>query len=146
MSAYGAISRSSAPQALLPSTIWSVRKDPNATSESESVPYVTMHHLRLDSAPSGLVEYLSKVFAQEVEDGRTYPQEEKFDQQAFRNYFLAEDLLVGIIGKESALSQTGGVAEITLSIEEARGDRNWEDCVVGCYYVRHPLPPVTSYL
>ncbi|KAE9411598.1 hypothetical protein BT96DRAFT_961431 [Gymnopus androsaceus JB14] len=136
MSAYGAISRSSAPQALLPSTIWSVRKDLNASSEFESVPYVTMHHLRLDSAPSGLVEYLSKVFAQEVEDGRTYPQEEKFDQQAFRNYFLAEDLLVGIVGKESAPPQTGG----------SYGDRNWEDCVVGCYYVKPNYPGRSSHI
>ncbi|KIK67501.1 hypothetical protein GYMLUDRAFT_93300 [Collybiopsis luxurians FD-317 M1] len=140
MAAYGAIQRSSAITSPLSSTLWPTRS-PDVQ--------VTIHHLRRASAAPDLVDYLGKVFIQEVEEGRTYPQEGAYDIEAFKNYFLAEDLFVGIV---TTLPQgqdvEGGpdVQETRLTIDEARNGISWEECVIGCYYVKPNYPGRSSHI
>ncbi|KAJ3763559.1 hypothetical protein EV360DRAFT_33328 [Lentinula raphanica] len=144
MSAYGTVTRTWTATFPLSSTIWTTSANPQK--------HITIHHLRLDSAPPELVKFLSTVFAEEVADGRTYPQEGFFDLQAFENYFLAEDLLVGILTSDSLLqrdfrgSTPSNVMETTVSIDEARNGRTWEECVIGCYYVKPNYPGRSSHI
>jgi|SRR5712672_889398 len=82
MSAYGTIKfTSSAPVDLLPPTTWDLQPRPAAPGKPAS-PFrrLVTHHLRLDSvrALSGLLEYTHRVFAAEIEEGRSYPQEEGY--------------------------------------------------------------------
>lgn len=76
MSAYGTIAVTSGPVDLLPSTSWDLPPRPLC---KPATPFrrLVLHHLRLDSARMfpGLLEYTHRIFATEVEAGRTYPQE-----------------------------------------------------------------------
>lgn len=129
MSAYGDIKRlvNDAP---LSSTIWITA----ALNGNESS-YVTVHHLTLPIARQlpGLLTYLGAVFAKEVEDGLTYPQEGEMGQDTFEAYFFAADVFVGIVGGSPRTDRAD--AAIELSIEEAQVGRTWEECVAGYYYV-----------
>jgi len=76
MSAYGTIAVTSGPVDLLSSTSWDLPPPPLG---KPATPFrrLVLHHLRLDSARMlpGLLEYTHRIFAGEVEAGRTYPQE-----------------------------------------------------------------------
>ncbi len=80
MSAYGAIQRAYTGDGL-PSTVW---------YSSSKTKYATIHHLTLQTAKplDGLIEYLHQVFAEEVDGGKSYPQEGPIDLAAFENYSL----------------------------------------------------------
>ncbi|KAK7045539.1 hypothetical protein VNI00_007371 [Paramarasmius palmivorus] len=134
MSAYGAIERNNA--TILPSTAW---RDKNQT-------LVTIHHLSLSTAKllPGLIDYLGEVFAKEVEDGRTYPQEGPIDLDSFQKYFFAADVLVAIKGTHSDGFEDA--AEVQIGIEEARNGRTWQECVSGYYYVKPNYPGRSSHI
>lgn len=79
MSAYGAVTITNRPVGRLPPTTWDL---PQSTPDKPTAPFrrLVLHHLRLESArasPAGpsLLEYTHRIFAAEVEAGRTYPQE-----------------------------------------------------------------------
>lgn len=79
MSAYGAVTVTNRPVDLLPQTTWDL---PQPAPGEPAAPFrrLVLHHLRLESAralPAGpsLLEYTHRIFAAEVEAGRTYPQE-----------------------------------------------------------------------
>lgn len=133
MSAYGAIVRSHSDVhiAPLPTTFWDL---PRKSGETAAQPFVTIHHLTLSAAKSldGLIEYLGAVMAKEIEDGMTYPQE-TMALDAFESYFFSGDVFLAILPSGSNGGPEG--TETNLTIEEARQDRPWEDCVVGFYYV-----------
>ncbi|KAJ6497704.1 hypothetical protein C8R45DRAFT_822753 [Mycena sanguinolenta] len=142
MAAYGAISRLSTVSEPLPTTFWNIRRPPAAHSHS----YVTVHHLPTASAARlypGLIDYLGSVMAQEIEDGMTYPQE-TMPADAFESYFFSGDVFLAI----SDLNSTGGPegTETTLTIDEARQQRTWEDCVAGYYYVKPNYPGRSSHI
>lgn len=135
MSAYGTIARPSTATAPLASTSWEFK--PTRSREAKpgnpgSVSWLTVHHLTLATARAlpGLIEYLSSVFAMDIEAGRTYPQEAMAGVGAFEAYFFAADVFVGIISEFE-----GGVNAAVMGIEEAKKARSWEDCVTGFYYV-----------
>ncbi|KAL0072484.1 hypothetical protein AAF712_000247, partial [Marasmius tenuissimus] len=140
MSAYGAIDRSDRHEVTLPSTIWSGK------NRNELTTHVTIHHLTLNTAQNlpGLVEYLGDVFAKEVEDGRTYPQEGPVDLQSFRNYFFAADVLVAIALDDGASEVDG--TEIGVGIQDAMRGRPWEQCIAGFYYVKPNYPGRSSHI
>ncbi|THV05137.1 hypothetical protein K435DRAFT_826619 [Dendrothele bispora CBS 962.96] len=153
MAAYGAFTRSSGnyqPGTVLPSTVWCSR--PTATPSDPSIdasknPYVTIHHLTLSTAKvlPGLITYLSSVFAGVVEEGRTYPQEDAITESSFEKYFFAEDVFIAIqaIGSIHADQDT---CVTNLTLEEARNKREWEDCVVGYYYIKPNYPGRSSHI
>lgn len=95
---------------------------------------VTTVHLKLSTARQspGLVEYLNRVFAKVVEDGRTYPQEEDMNGEAFEKYFFAADVFLGIISSSHS-EETKSRGEATL--KDICAGRTWEECVAGFYYV-----------
>ena len=79
MSAYGSFTATNRPVDLLPSTTWDL---PQPAPGKPAAPFrrLVLHHLRLESAralPEGpsLLEFTHRIFAAEVEAGRTYPQE-----------------------------------------------------------------------
>ncbi|KAH7927450.1 hypothetical protein BV22DRAFT_1103676 [Leucogyrophana mollusca] len=146
MSAYGAISRSPS-TSLLPATLWS---NPRKASDSAHE-FVTIHHIDRSTVEShsGLFEYLHSVFADIVEAGLTYPQEDVSDPIAFGNYFFAADVLVAISGNggvPTTKSGPGGIREVVLSLGDARQGRSWVDCVAGYYYVKPNYPGRSSHI
>ncbi|KAG7091092.1 hypothetical protein E1B28_010147 [Marasmius oreades] len=140
MSAYGAIKRSGSQHDVLPSTIWS---DKNRIE-------VTIHHLTLATVRllPGLIEYLGAVFAKEVEDGRTYPQEGPVDLESFQTYFFAADVLLAIKQdhERSIEMPYSDGAEIAIGIEQARQQRRWDECVAGFYYIKPNYPGRSSHI
>lgn len=154
MSAYGAISRPVL-SSKLPTTTWPHPRDPHAA--------VTLFHLDpstlvdLDEHP-GLFEHLHTVFADEVDTGLTYPQEDMRDPVAFGAYFCAADVVIAVLttggpvgdGKhgitpdphsrlhplaEPAAREDEDGVEVEVDLETARAERSWDACVVGFYYV-----------
>lgn len=133
MSAYGEIRRGSPSNiSILPSTIWGSK-----SHGSDSDGRITVHHLTLSTARElpGLLDYLNKIFANEIKNGQTYPQEGEMGQATFEAYFFAADVFVGILdGLSKECMIEGGNAEV--DIDDARAARSWEECVAGYYYVR----------
>ncbi|KDQ55227.1 hypothetical protein JAAARDRAFT_37753 [Jaapia argillacea MUCL 33604] len=147
MSAYGAIKAPTRTSDPLPSTIWSTKALPSQSN------YITLHHLTLSTALThlGLIDYLWREFAEEVERGLTYPQEmlqgEVFTKEMFEAYFFAGDAFVGIVGSgkvEEGLE--GGVREVEGGVDKAAAGRKWEDCVAGFYYVKPNYPGRSSHI
>lgn len=139
MSAYGAIVRSNAPSNPLASTVWDCKSKPKDVTPRQLI----IHHLTLDAAGSlpGLVDHLRAVFTLDIEAGRTYPQETIDGVGVFEAYFFAADVFVAILEDDNVAPVSEG--ETNIGIEESRKGRNWEDCVVGFYYVS-PYSALTS--
>jgi hypothetical protein len=78
MSAYGNIAVTGSPVDLLQPTSWDLPAPPPGKLE-RTAPFrrLALHHLRPDGARTlpGLLEYTHRIFADEIEAGRTYPQE-----------------------------------------------------------------------
>lgn len=131
MSAYGAIQRRDTGFMLQP-TNWTGSTSYSIETE---VPSVSVYHLTLRVAKEhlGLIEYLCSVFAKEVEDGRTYPQEGPIDLATFEAYFFAADVFVAISTGSQSENADGSMT--SLSIEQVRNNRCWEDSIAGFFYV-----------
>jgi GNAT superfamily N-acetyltransferase len=138
MSAYGAIASQTSSRPPLASTIWLPK--PSATSAS----HLLLHHLTLSRALKlpGLVDCLHSAFAEIIEEGATYPQEilqgEEYTRAAFEAYFFAGDVIVAIAGHDESkdpqtVANPGQATAVDLQ-DTAKG-REWEECVVGFYYV-----------
>ncbi len=127
MSAYGAIQRAYTGDGL-PSTVW---------YSSSKTKYATIHHLTLQTAKplDGLIEYLHQVFAEEVDGGKSYPQEGPIDLAAFENYFFAADVFVAFMGALEHPDEFEEPKESSLGVAETKAGRSWEDCIIGYYYV-----------
>ncbi|RDX49289.1 hypothetical protein OH76DRAFT_1403862 [Lentinus brumalis] len=150
MSAYGAIKRDNiAPPS---STTWRLQ-----SKRQDSPKYLTVHHVTLEIAKQypGLVDYLHRVFADELERGQTYPQEilagEVYSRDQFDAYYFAADVLVAVLG----LPAQRGVADpldaedgsqVSIGFVEAIGGRTWEECIAGCYYVKPNYPGRSSHI
>lgn len=133
MSAYGAIPHRPT-SGILSSTLWACGR--------ENVSKLSIHHLTLQTARSllGIVEYLHVVFAEEVEQGMTYPQEGAIDQQAFETYFFAADVFVAVLNAPDPVETSAIDGTVTTrSLEEVSRGREWADCIGGYYYVRYPV-------
>jgi hypothetical protein len=146
MSAYGVISKAYDSESPLPATRWSIPDKGTGPPIS-----IDLYHLTLEAAlkSPGLVEYLHSVFAQIVEDGRTYPMEvaqgEEYSREAFESYFFAGDVIVGVLADERngdgrSVDCHDGVEIIpgTNSPFGASRDNQsfaWEDVIAGFYYV-----------
>ncbi|KAG6857197.1 hypothetical protein H0H87_008263 [Tephrocybe sp. NHM501043] len=135
MSAYGPIKRAEIERDPLPTKKW--------TAGTAAAPsnYVTTHHLTISSARSldGLLDYLSAVFAKEVDDGFTYPQEGEIDRPAFDSYFFAADVLVAIVGETGPIERTEG--DVEIDINTARGVRPWNELWERLGFTRAGLIP-----
>ncbi|KAF5322258.1 hypothetical protein D9619_001692 [Psilocybe cf. subviscida] len=158
MSAYGDIKR---PQTsgLLPSTVWTSEKRTLGAVDSDAndAEYITVHHLTLKTAREqpGLLEYLGAVFAKEVEDGMTYPQEGDMPQATFEAYFFAADVFLGIVGTPTANQDSLGTATNDLAdgsrngapgLTEVRAGRPWAECIAGYFYVKPNYPGRSSHI
>ncbi|KAH8093932.1 hypothetical protein BXZ70DRAFT_1072745 [Cristinia sonorae] len=143
MSAYGAITRSTKPQEVLPTTLWKSAKG-----------YVTTHHLTLASASAlpGLLPFLHSCFAEELERGMTYPQEilqgETYTQHMFEAYYFAADVIVAVVGQDvnAVGEKINGEVVSGLDIEAARNGRSWQECIAGCYYIKPNYPGRSSHI
>jgi len=142
MSAYGTIAASSRPVDLLPPTVWELPEPARPGKPAAPFRRLALHHLRLDGAQAlpGLVEYTHRMFAAEVEAGRTYPQEAPHTRATFEAYFWAADVIIAI-GTNN--DQTGSDSDV---VEAARAGRSWEDALVGFYYVKPNYPGRSSHV
>ncbi|KAJ7287221.1 hypothetical protein C8J57DRAFT_1283239 [Mycena rebaudengoi] len=141
MSAYGAILRPDKFNAILPTTVWHIRPAPAGSVQ----PCVTVHHLTASSVKllPGLLEHLGIIMAKEIEDGMTYPQE-TMALDTFESYFFSGDVFLAILHSGDSGGPEG--TETTLTVEEARQDRSWDECVVGYYYVKPNYPGRSSHI
>ncbi len=120
---------------VLPSTPWHLKSTHPDTPSS-----LTVHHLTLTTAEAfpGLVDYIHKTFADELERGQTYPQEllagEEYTRASFDAYYFAKDVLIAVLGREGDEPRQDGAA-VPTGLAEAVGGRSWEDSIAGCYYV-----------
>jgi hypothetical protein len=116
---------------ILPPTVWAPSWDVGPGS-------CIIYHLTLPTARAlpGLLEFLCRTFAKEIEDGRTYPQEGVMDQTAFEDYFFAADAFLGIIG---IVANPVNREHQIRCIEVEKGERDWEECTAGFYYVSLPM-------
>ena len=136
MSAYGPVVKPASPS--LPPSVWPL-EGYHGTSDATSRPtHLTLHHLTLAALVidglSDLIAQLHVWFAQELQQGLTYPQEGEIRRDAFEAYFFSADVLVAIIGcDDDGISSATGETE--LSLERARCGRPWDTCVAGFYYV-----------
>lgn len=135
MSAYGDIKRTNS-SIRLTTTIWNFQSSRGSDGSATSG-HISVHHFTLTTARAlpGFLEYLGAIFAKEVTDGMTYPQEGDMGQEKFEDYFFSADVFVGIVG---SLPRTivSGAEQPSLEIEEERAGRTWHDCIAGYYYVR----------
>ncbi|KAG6813516.1 hypothetical protein H0H92_010221 [Tricholoma furcatifolium] len=141
MSAYGPIKRSVTEGKSLPTKLWI------SSSTSSHSNYVTTHHLTISSALQleGLLDYLSAVFAKEVDDGFTYPQEGEIDRPAFDGYFFSADVIIAIAG-ETGGQQEGKEGDVDIDILIAQAGRPWSECVAGFYYIKPNYPGRSSHI
>jgi hypothetical protein len=145
MSAYGTVTVTNRPIDLLPPTTWDLPQ-PALGKPAAPFRHLVLHHLRLESAralPAGtgtgpspnLLEYTYRIFAAEVEAGRTYPQEadaltavvgasaggggddththattrtQAYTRAAFEAYFWAADVIVAIGETDDDAADDGG--------------------------------------
>ena len=136
MSAYGDIKKRTISSIRLTPTIWNSQ----SFRDFDTSGHISVHHFTLATARAlpGLLEYLGAIFAKEVADGLTYPQEEdNMGQDKFEAYFFSADVFVGIVG---SLPRTviSGSEQSNLEIEQERGGRSWNECIAGYYYVSTP--------
>jgi hypothetical protein len=68
--------------------------------------------------------------AEDGAEGKTYPQEGPMTFEQFDSYFFqtASSTIIGILHDHE-------LKQIPTSLEEARGERTWEECVGGCNYM-----------
>ena len=66
-------------------------------------------------------------------DGKTYPQEGPMTFEGFETYFFtsASTTVIGVIHTTQSSEST----TLPSNLEEARGDRTWEECLGGCFYM-----------
>lgn len=119
---------------------------------------ISIHHIDEDAVRQGhegLFEYLHSVFANEVDKGMTYPQEDVRDRAIFASYFFAADVIIAIAGISGEDVNVGtvvdgpgaqAVKEVDMGLDEARGGRSWEECVIGFYYVKPNYPGRSSHI
>ncbi|KAF9565603.1 hypothetical protein CPC08DRAFT_629702 [Agrocybe pediades] len=162
MSAYGEIRRAQNPQAapLQPTTWFSTTNRGDSVKESRhqyQPRCISIYHLTLENARAlpGLLEYLGTVFAQVIEEGMTYPQEGEMPQSTFEAYFFAADVFVGLIGSSPSTaaeldnSSTCAVLGHLVAgrdIHAERGERTWEECIAGYYYIKPNYPGRSSHI
>jgi hypothetical protein len=176
MSAYGAITVASRPADLLPPTSWDLPQ-PAPSKPAALFRRLVLHHLRLDSAralPAGpsLLDYTYRVFAAEIEAGRTYPQEAivgepgdddadsrgatTYTRAAFEAYFWAAEVIVAVgqmdadggwvVGGDGVQVQVQVQVGSGNLLEASRAGRSWEDALVGFYYVKPNYPGRSSHV
>ncbi|CAO3655810.1 unnamed protein product [Mucor fragilis] len=85
---------------------------------------------KVDPNNKPLVDFLHARFNAEIEDGSTYPQENLLNEQQFRDYFLGSDAFV--------MSKDG--------IIEPNTAYNWEDKIVGMFYIKPNYPGRCSHI
>ncbi|KAK0551989.1 hypothetical protein OC846_003073 [Tilletia horrida] len=162
MSAYGAILRSNAASAgSLPATLWPTR-DPSLKLSVHHLTLSSALALPLDASNSSLLDHLRSTFADLIEQGRTYPQEDiatfQKDGKGFESYFFAADVFIGVLEREDDASvgaemqgtegkfvsnEPGSEAS---SVEKARKGRLWKEAVAGFYYVKPNYPGRSSHI
>lgn len=132
MSAYGPIARTAgAPAVQLPPLNFLLRTNPSQA--------LSIHHVTLPQTPLDLLGLLHVAFNEELERGRTYPQEGPMDLATFSAYFFAADVLIGVLVPASASSAI-------RTLDDARAGRTWTASVAGCYYVKPNYPGRSSHV
>ncbi|KAF8583828.1 hypothetical protein K439DRAFT_1390119 [Ramaria rubella] len=100
---------------------------------------LSVHHLTSATIPPSLADHLYVQFQAELERGNTYPQEYPMTRTAFDAYFLGNDVFVGVV-------QFPNYIAVDCTLNEARGDREWEQCVGGAYYIKPNYPGRSSHI
>ncbi|WOO81161.1 L-azetidine-2-carboxylic acid acetyltransferase [Vanrija pseudolonga] len=100
---------------------------------------LTTHPVQGADAPQELIDYLFDIFNKEIEEGKTYPQEDQMTREQFVAYFFNSTTIVAIVSPASV-----DVASLK-TLEDARAGRSWEEVVGGVYYIKPNYPGRSSH-
>jgi hypothetical protein len=144
MSAYGHLQRTNSK--ILSSTSWPLR-----VKGSQSVAdRLTLFHLTLDTVKthSGLVDYLQSVFSDVIEEGQTYPQEDRVTTESFESYFFSGDVFVAVLRQDNATEWPGSSERDNPIVvnQTIHSSSNWEKSIAGFYYVKPNYPGRSSHV
>ncbi|WWC70091.1 uncharacterized protein I206_104038 [Kwoniella pini CBS 10737] len=89
------------------------------------------------NAPLNVIKYLEKVFAKELEGGKSYPQEGPLTYEEFVSYFFGSTTIIGIVQHNSE--------EIKKTLKDALINKNLENSLGGCYYIKPNYPGRSSH-
>ncbi|KAG9000844.1 hypothetical protein FRB94_005122 [Tulasnella sp. JGI-2019a] len=105
--------------------------------DSIEVTSLCISHVTLETAPADLIQFLHHEFSAELLRGNTYPQEEALDLDAFKAYYFAADVFIGIVVPRDSTPTT---------LEMAGAGRPWPTCVSGFYYIKPNYPGRSSHI
>ncbi|KAF2682134.1 hypothetical protein K458DRAFT_342498 [Lentithecium fluviatile CBS 122367] len=91
--AYGKVRGIAKPLGDIPARIYPIQT--NSSETRAGILTMPFDFAAGDEVATDLVQKLYKDFKEEVEDGRTYPQEDIPDLEAYKSYFLSHDLVIG---------------------------------------------------
>ncbi|KAL8284238.1 hypothetical protein RQP46_004987 [Phenoliferia psychrophenolica] len=104
------------------------------------------------SVDDNLVAYLTRVFNDVIEEGRTYPQKDVLTEEEFANYFFSHDCFVALLNLDPAVAnltatlKDGGIPhDASYSLESVKAGRSWESSVLGMFYVKPNYPGRSSH-
>ncbi|KAG7535963.1 hypothetical protein FFLO_03561 [Filobasidium floriforme] len=113
-----------------------------------------------ETLPEGAGEYLWGLFNEELATGKTYPQEAPVTLPDFLSYFFGATCILGIVSSSPSSPSSSSTSEEecksvedptkdspseNITIEEAVEGRGWEECLVGCYYIKPNYPGRSSH-
>ncbi|KAK4058169.1 hypothetical protein OIO90_000908 [Microbotryomycetes sp. JL221] len=132
-----------------------ITTQPNLVPRSYPLPNsqdkaLTVFPVTRSSCPEELIEHLRSVFNDVVDEGRTYPQVGTQSFEQFAAYFFGADCFVGLLDEQtpemSKASQTGIERDPTrVTLEGVRAGRDWQQAVLGMYYVKPNYPGRASH-
>ncbi|KAJ9477144.1 Protein SPT10 [Pseudozyma hubeiensis] len=120
---------------------------------AEQADYVSASRGKTLRPPPALMEYLAKVFNDELERGVTYPQRAPMELAEFQGYFLGYDLFVGLFlsAQEHASITSADVPEDGLELDDVSrlpdlSQLDYGRQVAGFYYIKPNYPGRSSHL
>ncbi|KAL1411433.1 hypothetical protein Q8F55_002389 [Vanrija albida] len=129
MSAYGAIKAPAGSTGPLPVLSYTLPGDL----------VLTTHAVQGADADPELIDYLFGIFNKEIEEGKSYPQEDQMTRDQFVAYFFNSTTIVAIVSPASV-----DVGSLKM-LEDARAGRSWEECTGGVYYIKPNYPGRSSH-
>ncbi|OAG05498.1 uncharacterized protein CC84DRAFT_1164015 [Paraphaeosphaeria sporulosa] len=119
--AYGKVRGISKLLGEIPARIYPIES--NASESRAAILTVPVDFNAGDELDAKLVEKLHHDFNEAIDEGRTYPQEDIMDVEAYKNYFMSYDLVLGLIltkAQLESLHSTSGVPKLGVPLSESQ--------------------------
>ncbi|KAL5412104.1 hypothetical protein PMIN04_009987 [Paraphaeosphaeria minitans] len=108
--AYGKVRGISKPLGYVPARIYPIES--NASESRAAILTVPVDFNTGDELDAKLVKALHHDFNEAIDEGRTYPQEDVMDVEAYQNYFMSYDLILGLILTKEQLESLHSTSDL----------------------------------